>query len=796
MKTTLYWSKPLLLGCTALGSFLMQPAVALSQDGEQLEEIVVVGSRTKPRSVQDSPVPVDVFTASDLEQAGSFNGELSQLLHNLSPAFNFPRQSNSDTADIVRPAQLRGLSPDHTLVLVNGKRRHTTAILNTGGKTGRGSAPVDLNTIPVSAIKRIEVLRDGAAAQYGSDAIAGVINIVLKDSDEGGNVSLTYGEHNTDFSPTDKDITDGETTLLSGNVGLSLGEGFINISGQYRTRDATNRAGFDDVPFFENDAGNPDVVGKINYKVGDPEEDGYGIFVNFGMPLSGDKSVYGFASTSSREATGSNFYRYPNDTYGNVPEVYPNGFLPGNVGEATDNSFVIGLKGGSDWLWDLSANYGSSEFDLDVENSINASLGTSSPTKFKVGNFEYEQFLLNFDVSKTLMLGSVETALGLGAEYRDETYKTKQGSPASYALGENSDAAPGSQGIQGLRPEDAVDEDRDSYGIYADAEFQLSERLLVGTAVRYEDYSDFGDTFNGKLTARFEITDNIALRGAASTGFRAPSLIQSSYQATSTDFGAGGALATFAILPTSDPLSQALGAQDLDAEESENLSVGVSGSWDSGFSLTIDFYRIDIDDRITLSEGIFEDSDGNPVSSLPEADAHPGIQGAQFFTNAVDTRTEGFDVVAQYNWQSFVFGLAYNNNDTEITNDGTDNVEEINTLETAAPDDKWILSANWANDNWSAMARVTRYGETTRVFDFGGGFEPEQTYGENTTLDMDVQYTFNNGISFALGANNLLDEYPDESIYDISYFGNLPYDVVPPIGMNGRYIYARAAYNF
>lgn len=792
MTKSTMWFPGIILGSSALAAVMSLPAAA--QSGTELEEVVVVGSRAAPRSAIDSAVPVDVFTAQDLEQSASMAGELSQLLHNLLPSFNFSRQSNSDTADLVRPAQLRGLSPDHTLVLVNGKRRHTTAILNTGGKTGRGSAPVDLNTIPASAIKRIEVLRDGAAAQYGSDAIAGVINVVLKDEAEGGKVSLTYGEHNTDFDPTDKDITDGETVLATANAGFSLGDdGFINLSGQYRTRNLTNRAGLDDIPFWEQYGDNLELMGQRNYRAGDPEEDGYGLMANWAYPMSGTE-LYGNASYSEREATGSNWFRYPEGS-ANVKEIYPRGYLPENEGTATDYSFVAGWRGGEDWKWDASFNYGTSEFDLEVINSLNSSLGAASPTSFDVGEFEYNQLVLNFDANKEMELGGMQAFLALGAEYRDEEYETTEGEPASYAAGPNLDGEVGSQGIQGLSPSDAAKEDRDSYGVYADLELDVTDRFRVGLAGRYEDYSDFGDTFNGKLTARFELTDNLALRGAASTGFRAPALAQTTYQATTIDFGEGGVLASTILLPATDPLAIATGAVELDAEESENYSIGFVGSWDN-LSLTVDFYQVDIDDRITLSEGIFEDENGTPVADLPEAEDYPGVEGVQYFKNGVDTETSGVDVVLDYRISDFVLGLAYNKSDTDVTNNSLTNVEEINTLETAAPEDKWIASVNWARNNWSVLGRATRYGETERVFDFGGGFQPTQTYDANWSVDVDVEYQFDMGLTVALGANNLLDEYPDESIYDISYFGNLPYDVIPPVGMNGRYIYARTSYSF
>jgi iron complex outermembrane receptor protein len=763
--------KHLILGATALGTSLALPVSVIAEQIQPLEEVVVVGSRAAPRSVADSPVPVDVFGADDLARAASLGGEMSQLLHSLVPSFNFPRQSNSDTADLVRPAQLRGLSPDHTLVLVNGKRRHTTAILNTGGSIGKGSAPVDLNAIPMSAIKRVEVLRDGAAAQYGSDAIAGVINIVLKDSSEGGQVSMTYGEYNTDFAPTNKKLTDGETVLISGNAGIELDDGFINVSGQYRDRNSTNRAGFD--------SWSPGQ--QVTHRAGDPEEEGYSLFANWGKSIAGDKELYGYIGSSEREATGVNFLRYDYESDAVVSSIYPNGFLPVNVGVATDQSFVIGITGGSDWAWDISLNYGASQFELDVENSNNASMGAASPTEFDIGEYDYSQLLLNADVVKSFTLSDTPVSLALGIQYRQEDFESHAGSPASYIDGGVPSTDVGSQGIVGLSPADEADEDRDAYSVYADAEFELSERFIVGTAARYEDYSDFGDTFNSKLTARYELTDNLALRGAASTGFRAPSLIQNSYKSSRSDFSAGPGLTTVALVPVDDALARAAGSKDLEAEKSKNFSVGLSGDWDNGVSLTVDFYRVDIKDRITLSDRV--------------AVADPSIDEIEFFTNSTDTRTDGVDVVIGYGWNEFDFTLAYNESDTDITNNGTSNLEVINSMTSANPESKWIFTTNWQRNGWSTMARVTRYGETQRNFDFGWA-QPEQTYSGNTTVDIDVEYDFSNGLRVSLGANNLFDEYPEESSSDINYGGNLPYDVIPPVGMGGRYIYARTTYNF
>ncbi|WP_163934910.1 TonB-dependent siderophore receptor [Paraferrimonas sp. SM1919] len=786
--------------CFALSALTLAISTPLTVIAEEVtieteETLVVVGSRANPRSALDSAVPVDVISADALQNSASMNGEIAQLLHSLLPSINFPRQSNSDTADIVRPAQLRGLSPDHTLVLVNGKRRHTTSVLNTGGKTGRGSAPVDLNTIPFSAIKRIEVLRDGAAAQYGSDAIAGVINIVLKDADQGGSISATYGAHVTDFKPTDSSIVDGQTTLITANKGISLDNGFINVSAQYRDRKTTNRAGFDQVPFWEVDAGNPDVVGKVNYKVGDPEEQGFALMVNAEKEISDNISLYGFANHSNRQALGSNFYRYPNDTWSNVAEIYPDGYIPMTDGTTKDDAVVIGIKGSHDWDWDLSANYGRSFFDLNLKDSLNASMGAASPTEFHLGTFDYSQLVINADASKLVNLIGFDATIAVGAEYRTEFYKTTAGDEASYSLGANI-AAPGSQGSQGLRPVDTVDVSRNAAAIYADVEVELTSDLLASTALRYEDYSDFGDTFNSKLALKYSLTDFVNLRGAASTGFRAPSLVQNHYQASTSDFGDNGALTTFAIVAPTSELAQAVGAKSLKAETSTNYSLGVVFNSDFGLSATVDAYLIDIKDRISLNQGVYTAPDGTPINELPEAAARPGIQGVQFFTNAIDTRTQGVDVVVDYNVDSLGLSLAYNHNTTEITNGGTSNVEEINTLESAAPKNKLIFTANHSWNGLNSMLRVTRYGETERVFDFGGGYHPQQTFSANVSVDVDVNYQFANGLSIALGANNLLDQYPDLSSDEINYFGNFPYDVIPPIGLNGRYVYSRINYKF
>lgn len=799
--------KALILACSAAlfsGVCAAQENSANSESSEELEEILVVGSRVPGRSAEDSPVPVDVLTADDLVQLGTIGGEIGSLLQTNIPSFNMPRQSNSDQADIVRAAQLRGLNPDQVLVLVNGKRRHANSVISVESKLGKGAAPVDFNNIPTSAIERIEVLRDGAAAQYGSDAIAGVINIVLKKGSEGGRIAASYGGHITSVDPIGTDITDGQTGILSFNKGFSLGDGYLNISGEYRDRSGTNRAGFDQLPtigFAEfivpippsgtpEGAPNDAVAGQRNYRLGDSDSEDINLSFNAGIDLASGFEFYSFGTYSNREAEGANFFRYPVSD-NNVAAIHPNGFLPIGVADVTDFSLAVGLKGDlSGWNVDSSLVFGQNTFDDNLKISVNSSLGGASPTSFDRAEYEYSQTVINLDASKGFEFGSVPVNVATGLELRREDYQSTAGDQASYIAGpvtsgEGGGAARiGSQGGAGLQPDETVNVDRNSFAVYIDAEFEITESFLLSTAVRFEDFDDFGNTTNGKLAARWEVADGFALRGAVSTGFRAPSLAQAFFSGSSTSFGPGGALISTVNLPTSDPLAQANGAVDLEPEESESRSIGFIWGNDA-FSLTFDYYQVDIDDRIVLGGTI-------PVAGVP------GIEGIRFFSNAINTETEGFDLVATYALDQWDFSAAYNDSDTKIVRSPAGfSIEEVNTLETAAPENKVILSSTWSNDRISVLVRGIRYGETKRVFDFGGGFEPTQIYGGEWSVDTDIQYSITDRWTVAVGATNLLDEYPDESIFDIGYFGNLPYDGgISPLGVNGRFVYLRASFDF
>ena len=772
------------LGTTAFAMLLLTHGSVLAQaQEEETEEIVVVGSRGEARDPMESAVPVDVISADEIAAAHSFGGELGELLQALAPSFSFPRQSNSGAGDHVRAAQLRGMSPDHTLVLVNGKRQHTASVVAVESAIGLGTNPFDFNTIPLIAIERIEILRDGAGAQYGSDAIAGVINIVLKDAAQGGTVTASWGQHRTDFEPTGDDIDDGDTFSVAADYGFAVGDGgSLRIGAEYRTRDATNRAGIGVLPFFEEDtpanqALNPARV----FAPGDGGADDIYVFYNASIPV-GEREFYSFGRYSNRETEGTGFFRYPNAYNSNI-DVHPNGFRPITLGDNTDTSLAVGLRGTNfESDWDLSLTLGSNDFDSGVKDSANPSLGAASPTSFNLGGFEFTQTTLNADVVREFELGGLSSPMtfAYGAEVRFEDYETSAGDLASYEVGPLFPAFDfGAQAGPGLPAGSEADVDRTVIAAYVDLDVNVTDQFSVGAAARYEDYDDFGDALTGKLSARFEISDTFALRGAVGTSFRAPSLAQLGYEGFFTDFGDGGMLERFRILPVSNPDAIAEGAVPLKEEESTNFSVGFVFDSGPAFSLTVDYFQIDVDDRISLLNA---------------------TNNVLYFSNLVDTETTGFDVVAagviEVGAGTFDWSVSYNNSDTDAKNPSVLDVEDLNTIEGKPPKDKFIASGNWIVDRWSVLLRLTQYGETTRVFDFGGGFEPTQTYGSVWSVDAEFAAKINDDWTVALGADNLTDEYPDRSVGDIPYFGHLPYDVLSGIGMNGRYFYLRTQYDF
>ncbi|MGH6999858.1 MAG: TonB-dependent receptor plug domain-containing protein, partial [Phenylobacterium sp.] len=499
------------------------------------------------------------INAQALQQRGTT--ELATALATAVPSITFPRPSNTDGTDAIRPATLRGQGPDQTLVLVNGTRRHATALVNTNGSVGRGSAAVDLNAIPSTAIDRIEVLRDGASAQYGSDAIAGVINMRLREAASGGGLSVTYGSYLTSFDGyygRKDDISDGATTTVSGWQGLSfLGDGFLTLSAEYRSRENTNRSDIDKRV----------SPNRITSRFGDADVDDISFYANAGKSLNDTWDLYGWYGYQHRDASSAATYRLPTDTQQNILSVYPNGYLPYLTTDTEDNSGGLGVRGEiGGFTADFNVVYGKNDIDFGVQNTINPSYGPTSPTSFQAGGLTYDQLVFGADFSREFdvgLAGPLNVAFGL--EARKETYKINQGEVASYARGPVLGVNFGSRGFTGFTPSNEVDVDRDNVGVYVDLEGKVTEQLTLSAAVRYEDYSDFGDTTTGKLAARYEVSPEFAIRGAISSGFRAPALQQQYFTSTSILYIDNVPYET-GTYPATSPVARALGAEPLKAE--------------------------------------------------------------------------------------------------------------------------------------------------------------------------------------------------------------------------------------
>ncbi len=825
----------LLAGASLVSIAMTAAPAALAQDGpavSDIEEVVVTGTRRKDRTIADSSVPIDVLNAQALTATGLT--ETNQILANLLPSFNFPQPAVTDGTDHVRPAQLRGLAPDHTLVLVNGKRRHTSALLNLNGSVGRGSSAVDLNAIPANAIKRIEVLRDGAAAQYGSDAIAGVINVVLKDANEGGIMSATYGANVTtlDGVPQLEDVsvdadgnlqfttgddrtrTDGETLTLRGNIGFGLGEeGFFNVSVEYRDRNATNRSDFDDREAYDRIDGNLDprelTYDRYNTRFGNANVEDVNIFYNAAVPL-GEHEVYSFGSYSKRTGDSAGFNRLPGNSR-NVPEIYPDGFLPLITSDIDDFSIAAGVRGQiSEWDYDVSAVYGEDDFNFGVANSLNTSLGPVSPTEFDAGHLINAQFTLNADFSRLVDVDFLANPVNVafGAEFRNENYKIEAGEVASFIRGTFPGAA-GSQVFPGFGPASEVDNGRDSIGLYLEFDTDLTDRWNVAVAGRFEDYSDFGSTFNWKVATRYSITETFALRGSVSTGFRAPSLAQQNFTSIATVFVDGEPTETGTFRPSSD-VAQALGSPGLEEETSFSFSGGFSWTPTNGLSLTVDYYNIKIEDRIVLSSNL----SGDGVETLL---AGTGANRARFFLNGIDSRTQGVDVVANYSFDLGDSGrldlnAGFNYSDNKVTDvinppavlqeigieqSNLFDANEFRRFELGSPETKLNLGATYFWNKLTLTARATRYGE---VVEPSNNPDREEVLDSAWITDLDIRYDVTESVAVSIGANNLFDVYPEatrNNVADVTRFSRIfPYSGFSPYGFNGRYLYGKVSVSF
>ncbi|TQM06808.1 iron complex outermembrane receptor protein [Pseudoxanthomonas sp. 3HH-4] len=786
------------LALVAPAAFAQESAPA---EARTLDTLIVTGTRVSDRTVAESQSPIDIITPEALQATGTT--ELATALARALPSLNFPRPAVTDGTSGVRPAQLRGLSPDQVLILVNGKRRHISALVNVNGSIGRGSSAVDLNAIPVSAIERVEVLRDGASAQYGSDAIAGVVNIVLKGSGKGGSLIVDVGGYSAG---------DGRSTQLSGDTGVSFGDGrgFVHVAGQLTQQDETDRAG----PYQGTapNTGNNPAIGEVAFVYGDPQVDAGAVSANAGFAISDTVDAYATAIASNRDIVSFAFYRSPNHSGQGalLAQVYPDGYVPEINQLSQDRSLVAGIKGDTEsgWKWDVSYNYGYNHLKFYTQNSINYSLGATSPRRFYDGALEYTQNVLNADISKPLEIGLAYPAtLSFGAEYRQEKWNQSPGESNSYA-------GSGAQGFAGFTPANAVHSDRDSYAAYMGLEADVTEKFSAGIAGRYEDYSDFGSEVSGKLSARYAFTDAVALRATVASGFRAPALAQQYYQVVTSQYNA--TLDRFfesGTFPATGPVAQALGADALTAETSLSYGLGLVLQPIDRLYVTIDAYQIDIDDRIVLSSNLLLGGNAAAQALLASLGVN-GVTSARYFTNAADTRTRGVDVIAQYTVplanSTLNLTAGYNYNKTEIQRIAPNPPEltalganlwrigrdEQGRIEEGYPRDKTTLTAAWNLARWDFTFGATRYGEfTTRVSETGNPVN-DQTYGAKWILDASTSYRPSENWTLTLGADNLLDEYPDRTIFPNSNSGQFPYSSQSPGGFNGAYVYGRVAYTW
>ena len=760
------------------------------QNSGDLNRVIVVGSRSAtPRSSTQTPVPVDVITARELTLTGQV--EPTQMLNFVAPSFNSSRQTVADGTDHIDPATLRGLGPDQVLVLVNGRRRYNTALLNVNGTIGRGSVGTDMNAIPPEAIERIEVLRDGASSQYGSDAIAGVINVVLKKNNKG---TTLYGHLGQQYAG------DGQVMQVGLNHGMKIGKsGYLNISGDLRHRDPTNRSGdYTNTVYTSNVAMDNQIIAerhfsrKNNMHIGNSELDNAGIVVNMGAPLGKNLQFFLTSILNWREGKAAGFYRYPKQTSQVITALYPDGFLPVINSRIIDRSIIAGIDGkfGRGWNWDLSQASGGNSFAFNISNTNNASLyslGKNSPTSFYAGKLRFNQHTtnLNFarDFGKEMGLKSFNVATG--AELRFDNYQIEQGEEASYKnYDPSSGKVGGAQVFPGFQPANAVNQTRTVGGAYVDLESDLTENFLADIAGRYEHYSDYGSSFAGKLALRYRFVDAFSLRAAVSNGFRAPSMHQRYFSAISTVFiSTGSGLQPFqqGTFRNNSLVAQAFGIPSLGPEKSMNYSVGFTSKFlRNKINLTVDAYQIDIKNRIVLSSsfrrtGGAESGAVNTIlSQYPELN---DVTSVIFFTNAVDTRTRGIDIVTSFNDKvgkgDFTFTVAGNFNETVVQGDPkvaniTDPAlkarlfarDEKSRIEEAQPKNKFSFNLNYRISKWILNGRTTRFGS---VFTKDPGNPAlDEDFSPKWVTDASLAYRIKNFATLSVGANNIGNVYPDK----------------------------------
>ncbi|MBY0241062.1 MAG: TonB-dependent receptor [Burkholderiaceae bacterium] len=801
-------------------------AVQAQQTTDDTATVVVTGTRVANRSATDTAAPIDIISAETLKNTGV--SEVSQALSVSLPSMNFPRPGLSDGTDTVRPASLRGLAPDQSLVLVNSKRRHSSSLVNTNQTIGRGSSSVDLNTIPSAIIKSIEVLRDGASAQYGSDAIAGVVNLRLRTDKTGGEVTASYGQRRTEYdfiagavptgatwdAKTSRKRNDGGTATISGWKGLELGEGgYLVIAAEYKDQEHTERSGYDIRQQYPLVAGAFDprekTINRFNAWYGEPEMQQSTVFVNAGIPLSGGAKLYGWTSYQQRDATSAGFFRRALQDQ-NIVSVYPDGFLPliaPNVADFAATGGVTWTVGS--WDFDASLGYGKNRMEYTIKNTLNRSIGPSSKTEFDAGGYWYDQLVANLSAVRSIDAGLASPLnVAVGAEARREGYNLFAGEPDSWRYGgqvlaNGTPAAPGAQVFPGFRPADASNTHRTAVSAYIDLEANLAKNFLVSAALRGEHYSDFGSSLSGKLAGRYDFAPEFALRGSVQNGFRAPSLQQQNFTTTSTNFINGVPFEITTFKPSA-PAAIALGAKPLDAEKSVNFSLGSVIKAGKG-TITVDAFHIKIKDRIVLSENLTAAN----VRDYLTKQGFIGVGGGRFFINGVDTTTKGVDVVSNWPVNTGGYGkldvtLAANYTKTDVDKVPTtaqlaalspapvlfDRVNVL-TFTDGTPKTKFIASSTWSHGPFGLTARATRYGKilapgTTAALDF--------KLSAKTLVDLEGRYAFTKKLSLAVGADNLFDKYPDPFPANLNTTGNAPFSNYSPFGRSGRYVYTRLNY--
>lgn len=801
------------------------PLLAQDQQTFDIEEIISIGTRASGRTVTDSLVPVDVISERAIVASGAV--DTADMLRKLAPSFNMNNTTTADGQDVMRPATLRSLAPDQVLVLVNGKRRHQFALVAVQENVGRGSAGTDLSAIPLTAIKRVEILRDGAAAQYGSDAIAGVINIVLKDAD-GANL---WGQYRTTAEG------DGTTYKAGGHWGRAFADGgHINFTYEYVDADALNRAS-------DSDWFGASPVRRQLVLVGEPELSSHNLWFNASLPL-GIGSVYSFGGFSNKQGESLGFFRGPED--GRVwTALYPEGVTPELGTETRDQSFALGYRWlASAWDMDLSYTWGQNRIAFTNLRSLNASYGPSGPTRAYDGALINQQQLLNIDAVRLLEfdeLGNVSVALG--AEIRADSFRQQAGDEVSYARGDtlcdenfvNSTdpgknpldctfdngtgpevgiTAPGMQGFQGYSPSMTISESRNSWALYSDLEFEVSDRLHMGAALRYEHFDDFGGATNGKLTGRYDLTDALALRAAWSSGFRAPGMQQAWFTQRSISLD-NGELADLVTLRPNDALAAELGFKPLQEETSQNFSLGLTYTGDRWTS-SLDWYLIDIADRVVYSGNISRTGDAShPVDQFFDRYDGPGelldgVRNVSLFTNAVDTRTTGLDWVNEWGFDLDAGATLVLEASAHLNNTG---IEKVNTSSSIVPDawvfddsqallltraqprQRAIVALNYSRDTWRVTGRANYYGPVSSA-SYG---TPRHTWSAKTLFDLTAQWDLSEHLTLSGGVLNLLDTRPDNWGEDGFPFTELGFQygwTTFPFSLAGREYYLRANWQF